>query len=269
MRSKPPSSLDYDGHLHELALRNWRRALAARDVPRAEINARTLTRSHDKFWRFAGWMHLGVAHLGGGRASAALDAFAEAARAYPEARELVSVAKAQSAHIHLETGSPERALEALEETLTTSETIYWRALASARLCQQEEARTLAGNIDDGLLRAHVGVELGDDPEVLREALARVAEGALASPRVVAPVAFALGVRLANENRATPSARKRGGDAAAIFRRITETPETLAHWPLPYVRALYRSGERAEFWRLWCDGDIDRAEVAEASQSTKS
>ncbi|GMR23266.1 MAG: hypothetical protein BMS9Abin37_1680 [Acidobacteriota bacterium] len=40
MHSKPPSSLDYDGHLHELALNNWRRALRERDVSRAEINAR-------------------------------------------------------------------------------------------------------------------------------------------------------------------------------------------------------------------------------------
>ena len=43
MHSKPPSSLDYDGHLHELALNNWRRALHERDVSRAEINAHTLT----------------------------------------------------------------------------------------------------------------------------------------------------------------------------------------------------------------------------------
>ena len=104
-------------HLHELALNNWRRALRERDLLRAEINARTLTRSHDKFWRFVGGVHL---------------AFAGAARAYPEARELVSVAKTQSAHVHLETNSPQQALEALEDVVTTPATQYWRALANAR-----------------------------------------------------------------------------------------------------------------------------------------
>ncbi len=276
MRSKPPSSLDYDGHLHELALNNWRRALRERDVSRAEINARTLTRSHDKFWRFVGGVHLALAHLCGGRASAALDAFAGAARAYPEARELVSVAKTQSAHVHLETNSPQQALEALEDVVTTPATQYWRALAYARLSATEVARTLVGGLDDDLLRAHVLVELGDDVELLRSAVELMPDDALASPRPAVPILYALATRLLERNQ--------HAEAAATFAQIAARSDALLQWPLPYARALYRVGEQAardhggdferareaysRFLHLWRDGEIDREAVAEASQFVK-
>lgn len=254
-RSKPPSSLDYDGHLHELALGNWRRALTARDVPRAEINARTLTRSHDKFWRFTGNMHLALAQLCGGHLAAAFDAFASAARAYPEARELVSIAQVQCAHVHLETHSPQRALEALSNIVMTPDSRYWRALACARLSREDDARALADAIDDHLLRAHVLVELGESLETLRSAFALVPDDALASSRAVVPVAFALATRLLADHREN--------QAKAILTRVTEASDTLLHWPIPYVRALHRTEQYAAFLHLWRDGDLDPDEVAEA------
>lgn len=276
MRSKPPSSLDYDGHLHELALNNWRRALRERDVSRAEINARALTRSHDKFWRFLGGVHLALTHLSGGRASAALDALAGATRAYPEARELVCIARTQSAHVHLETNSPRQALEALEHAVTTPATEYWRALAYARLSETELARKLADNLDDDLLRAHVLVELGDDLELLRSAVELTADETLASPRPTVPIRYALATRLLERNQ--------HAEATATFAEITAASDALLHWPLPYARALYRVGEQcarahegdferareafSQFLHLWQDGEIDREAVAEASQFVK-
>ena len=280
MHSKPPSSLDYDGHLHELALKNWRRALHERDVPRAEINARTLTRSHDKFWRFVGGVHLALTHLCGGHTTDALDAFAVAARAYPEARELVSIAKTQSAHVHLETNSPQQALEALEDAVTTPATEYWRALAYARLSETKAARNLVGELDDDLLRAHVLVELGDDVELLRNAIELMPDDALASPtspQATVPILYALATRLVQRNQ--------HAEAAAIFAEIVTRTDALLQWPLPYARALYRVGEQSarglhgdverareaysQFLHLWRDGEIDREAVAEASQFVKS
>ena len=276
MRSKPPSSLDYDGHLHELALNNWRRALRERDLARAEINARTLTRSHDKFWRFVGGVHVGLTYLCGARASAALDAFAVAARAYPEASDLVSIARAQSAHVHLETNSPHRALEALEDAVTTPATEYWRALAYARLSETEIARKLAARLDDDLLRAHVLAELGDDVELLRREVELVPNDALASPRPVVPILYALATRLLEESPA---------QAVATFAEIAAASEALLQWPLPYVRALYRVGEQcardhdgdferareaySQFLHLWRDAEIDRDTVTEAYHFAKS
>ncbi len=276
MYSKPPSSLDYDGHLHELALNNWRRALIERDVSRAEINARTLTRSHDKFWRFVGGVHLALTHLCGGHATNALDAFNRAARAYPEARELVSIAKTQSAHVHLETNSPQRALQALEDAVNTPATDYWRALAYARLSQTEAARNLVGELDDDLLRAHVLVELGDDVELLRNAIELIPDDTLASPRPAVPILYALATRLLERNQ--------NAEAAATFAKIATSTDTLLQWPLPYARALYRVGEQSargrhgdverareaysQFLHLWQDGEIDREAVAEASQFVK-
>ena len=287
MYSKPPSSLDYDGHLHELALNNWRRALRERDVARAEINARTLTRSHDKLWRFVGGVHLALTELSGGRTTAARDALAGAAGAYPEARELVSIAKTQSAHVHLETNSPQQALEALEDVVTTPATQYWRALAYARLHETEAARNLADPLEDDLLRAHVLVELGDDVELLRNALKLTSDDALASPpsgaspasassQATVPILYALATRLFEQNRRT--------EAAEAFADIAARSDALLQWPLPYTRALYRLGkqcarepggdvERAreaysQFLHLWRDGEIDREAVAEASQFVK-
>ena len=285
MYSKPPSSLDYDGHLHELALNNWRRALRERDLSRAEINALTLTRSHDKFWRFVGGVHLALTHLCGGHITAALDAFAGAAGAYPEARELVSIAKTQSAHVHLETNSPRMALEALEDVAITPATRYWRALAHARLSETEAARNLVGELDDDLFRAHVLVELGneDDIDLLRSAVELIPNNALASassgesPQPTVPILYALATRLFEQNQ--------HAEAAATFADIAARADAILQWPLPYARALYRVGEQcardpdgdverareayAEFLHLWRDGEIDREAIAEASQFVKS
>ena len=270
MRSKPPSSLDYDGHLHELALRNWRRAIDDHDIPRAELNARTLTRSHDKFWRFVGGMHLALAHLSGGRTRLALDAFASAAGAYPESPRLVSVARAQIAHVHLETNAPTAALTALQDVSPTLEVRYWSAVARARLGDADEAREAAKAIDDPLLRAHVVAETGDEPKPLTDEAERVPSDALPSPRPAVPALIAAAARVERPH------------AIPLLTRVVDATEALAHWPIPYVRSLHRLGRlrasagndeaaRALFrryLRLWENGELDRDDVASASQSVK-
>lgn len=271
MRTKPPSSLDYEGHLHELALRNWRRALNERDIRRAEIAARTLADSSDKFWKFVGNLNLGVAYLAGGKTQHALDGFVGAARAYPDAHELTSVARGQIAHVHLETGSPDRALSALAGKETSPKLRYWRALAHARLSEKDAARALAEQIDDPLLRAHVLAELSEDEAELATQIGHTLGTELASPRPVIPV---LGWR---------AAELTGEEALIELTRITEAREAIVHWPLPYVRALHRLGTNAaalghvtmaresfsQFVELWKDGDAEREAVSAAAQFVKS
>lgn len=268
--SKQPSSLDYDAHLHELALRNWRRALAAHDVARAEANAQKLVVSHDKLWRFIGCIHLALANLGGGRPSLALDALAAASRAYPEARRLVNVAKTHAAHVHLETRSPQQALDVLRETVPTSETAYWRALACARLGRRDEARELASTLEDAPMAAHLKFELEGDLDALGRTVEHVPDEELASPKLWTPIRFAFGDALRH--------RRQYDDAAEVFVRIASMADVILYWPVPYVRSLFhvgwwharRGGDGADemyraFLRLWEEGELDRSAVEKARQ----
>ena len=58
MDRRPPSSLDYETLLHELALKNWRQSVLQQDFPRALSNAGQLARSRDRFWRWQGSLDL-------------------------------------------------------------------------------------------------------------------------------------------------------------------------------------------------------------------
>ncbi len=275
MASKRPSSLDYGAHLHELALGNWRRAILDRDTARAETNARALTASHDKFWRWLGGLHLGLARLCGGRAAAALEAFTEAAGAYPDAHELATLPRALSAHTHLELGSPERALAVLENAALTPETKYWRALSLARLSENGEARKVAATIDEPVLAEHVMSVLTGDLDLLRKAANHAAGKGLSSPRPWVPIRYALGVALMEGSEPA--------EAARIFTEIRAVTNAVLHWPIPCIRSLQHVGDLSvksndlalaheaysELLHFWSDGDIDRTALTQAAQFVKS
>ena len=272
MAPKPPSSLDYDGHLHELAVTNWRRAMIQEDVLRAEANALKLAASHDKFWRFIGGTHLAVARLGAGRISRALDALAAANRTYHDAPELASLAQTLRAHVYLETRSPRQALRVSGRAPALD---YFRALAHARAGEQTEAEALRDDLDDPALAHHVTYSLDGNLDALVTAAPPPPSHVLASPFPAAPLQYEIAVALAQSDRAD--------EALARYETILQTTDVLLHWPIPYVRSLYRvavledaRGETSEaralyarYVQFWRDGEIDRGEVAAARQFTSA
>ncbi len=274
---KPPSSLDYDGFLHELALKSWHRAMLEGDAERAETNAKKLAASHDKFWRFVGHIHLSTSRLTRGQATLALDALAEAARVFAEPGEIAAIAKSLRAHIHLETHSPKSALSTLQGAVATPEVSYWRALAYARQGRREEAVELAcglerlGKSTSDAFAAHIRGELDPGTRLasLQRAADAVGEQAVLSPEPVLPIRFAYASALEDAGF--------NADAEARFREITSAPGSLAYWPIPYIRSLYRLGRLGSdeitrqrsmksFAAFWKDGELDRAAVQAAFRS---
>ncbi len=277
VRSKPPSSLDYDDFLHELAIKNWNRAMLEGDGERAETNAKKLAASHDKFWRFVGHIHVSTSRLTRGQATLALDALAEAARVFAEPGEIAAIAKSLQAHIHLETHSPKSALSALQGAVATPEVTYWRALACARQARHEEALELAcaleaqGKPTENALASHVRAELHPHSRLasLQGAAGAFPEQAVLSPEPVLPIRFAYASALEDAGF--------NADAEARFLEITSEPGSLAYWPIPYIRSLYRLGRLGSdentrqrsmerFAAFWKRGELDRAAVQLACRS---
>ena len=274
MRPKPPSSLDYDGFLHELALKNWNRAMLEGDGERAETNANRLAASHEKFWRFVGHIHVSTSRLARGQATLAIDALAGAARVFVEPGEIAAIAKSLQAHIHLETHSPKNALSALQGTVGTPEVSYWRALAYARQARREEALALACALEapgkplSDAFASHIRAELDPQSRLasLQCAASALEEQAVLSPEPILPIRFAYASALEEAGFDT--------DAEARFREITTAPGSLAYWPIPYVRSFYRLGRlgsdettrqrnMARFAAFWKGGELDRAAVQSA------
>lgn len=247
------------------------------DGEKAETNAKKLAASHDKFWRFVGHIHVSTSRLTRGQATLAIDALADAARVFAEPGEIAAIAKSLQAHIHIETHSPKRALSALEGAVATPEVSYWRALACAREARRKEALALACALEaqekptSKAFASHVRAEL--DPKSRLASLQRAAgaleEQAVLSPEPVLPIRFAYARALEDAGL--------HADAEARFREITRAPGSLAYWPIPYIRSLYRLGRLGSdastrqrsmerFAAFWKGGELDRAEVQLASRS---
>ena len=220
VRPKPPSSLDYDDFLHELALKNWNHAMLEADGEKAETNAKKLAASHEKFWRFVGHIHVYTSRLNRGQATLAIDALADAARVFAEPGEIAAIAKSLQAHIHLETHSSEerscriagrrrdsRGLLLARARLRTRDP--WespRATPSRRMCAPRST-----------LRARLA-----SLQARRRRLRRASFPFSPSPSLPIRFAYASALEDAGFN----------ADAEARFREITRAPGSLAYWPIP-------------------------------------
>jgi tetratricopeptide (TPR) repeat protein len=281
---KPPSSLDYGTLLHELAIERLRRAVVAGDFPRAEATAFELSESSDRFWRWEGLLHLAGARLAMGGGEIALAALDEAARTFPEAPSLGLPAVEIAAHVLLETGRTQAALDvaasARGETLLL---LYLRARAALRLSLRSTAEEIARELSRGrrpfgpALAHHLAAELepGTALENLSAAAERVSGEELASPAPALLLLYALGSQLSE--RGDPD------EALRLFERIAALREAALYWPIPWVRTFHHlavlhaaRGEREgavaaarRFLDLWGEGDLDRDRVEEARQLVKS
>jgi tetratricopeptide (TPR) repeat protein len=290
---KTPSSLDYETLLHELALKNWRLALLARDFPRALSNAEKLARSRDRFWRWQGLLDVATTRLCLGDSTGALAALGAGRECYPDVPELRAPAAEIEAHILLESGRAEEALHLTRsEAPDASMLPYLRALAFARMFRAGEALEVAGALPSlharwgHLLESHVRAEVAlvsgryaEAADFLVAALATFADvpgrdsTIASSPGVI--LLHALGVAL------DESARRE--EALAVFEDMRRLEEALLYWPIPLVRSHYRRGrilaargERAgaldaftRFLTHWSRGDLDRDRVEEALQFVKA
>ena len=90
-----------------------------------------------------------------------------------------------------------------------------------------------------------------------------------SPEPVLPIRFAYASALEDAGF--------NADAEARFREITSAPGSVAYWPIPYIRSLYRLGRLGSdentrqrsmksFAAFWKNGELDRAAVQSAFRS---
>ncbi len=282
MDKKKPSSLDYETLLHELALKNWRRAVLERDFARALSNADQLVRSRDRFWRWQGALDLAVTHLCQGNRKNALQALVAAKECFREVPGLRAPAFEMEANLWLETGKPRRALEAvLRAPIETPLLSYFGALAHARLGELDAASSAARSLARSeterelALYHHVAAEL--DPEAAVAHLLKGTERLPAADLSAAAtlVRYALGSSLLAKNEITA--------ALAVFEELLRVEETVSHWPIPFIRSLFfrgrirslrgdHSGAAADgerFLSYWSAGGIDRERVEEARQWVKA
>ena len=284
MGKKNPSSLDYETLLHELALKNWRRAILEGDFPRAIQNADQLSRSRDRFWRWQGYLDLAVTNLCQGRSESAREALEGAKECFREVPGLRAPAFEIEAHFWVETGNPRRALEtARDAAIETPLLVYLRGLAHARLEDLGSAASDAlvlsrgGSALEAALSRHVTAESHRETavEMLREAAGSLPRGERDPGTARILVEFALGSALF-ERGELPHAHRQ-------FEDVLRNEEAALYWPLPFVRALFfrakirgRLGDEPgaiadaeRFLSYWGAGDLDRERLAEARQLVKA
>lgn len=276
---KTPSSLDYSSLLHELAARNWRRAVNDADWRRAEVNATRLCDSGEKLWQWLGHLEVGITCLARGRPSEALGALHRCERAYPDAQSLLHAARLLTARVHLMTHSAKRALEALSgnHVLDTALVTHCRCLAHAALGQIAEARVCVKRLEAGesaweaALAHHGRAHLTESP-AHRLAQLTAATAQLDAPNVPGDVP-AGDVHL---DFARQLAMEGDGErAVSSLEPVLELSP--ADWPVCHVRALFMLGHLKtnlgaaveakqllrRFLLFWSGGELDRDDISQA------
>jgi tetratricopeptide (TPR) repeat protein len=289
VNEKTPSSLDYETLLHELALKNWRLSLLARDFPRALSNAEKLARSRDPFWRWQGLLDVSTTRLCLGDSAGALRTLGAARDSFTDVPELVAPALEGEAHILLESGRVEEAIHLTRAASNlTPMLLYFRGLAFARLFRAGDALDIAGALPSPdprwgrLLEGHLRAEAAlvdrrytDAVETLRDALASFGDES--------KLASSPGVMLLHSLGAALDESSHREEALRVFEELGRLEEALLHWPIPLVRSYHRMGrilaargdrERARdafsrFLAHWSKGDLDRDRVEEALQFVKA
>lgn len=284
MAKKNPSSLDYETLLHELALKNWHRSILEVDFSRAIQNATQLAKSRDRFWRWQGHLDLAVTNLCRGWSESAREALEAAKECFRDVPGLRVPAFEIETHFWLETGSPNRALEAARHAaIDTPLLSYLCGLAHARLGDLGAAASCAlalSRVGSGLELAfsrHVAAESHPQTAVqtLREASESLPRGEGDPARAGNFVRFALGCALF-ERGALEQSR-------AQFDEVLGDERAPLYWPIPFVRALFfrarirgrlgdeygASTDAERFLRYWGAGDLDRERLEEARQLVKA
>jgi tetratricopeptide (TPR) repeat protein len=292
---KSPSSLDYTSLLHELTLKKWQTSLLEHDWPRAEIAARKLSESQDRFWSWLGIMNLATTKLYQGQTRSGLEHLTQTPATESMTEPLFIVMENLKAHILLETGQPEEAQRLTQKVLASevsspsiSETLYFHGSSLLKTENKVEARTALDQLRREMestgrtavkTRFHqLSSELAQiegRSEVGLEELTRAYDVLSSdSPRgsiqnLQGPILF----YLAKAHRLSNTA----GEAIRHLETLTKDSHCLLDWPIYFVRShyllgdLYRSqgdftkakAEMRRFLDFWRDGDIDRAAVEEA------
>ncbi len=282
MDRKKPSSLDYETLLHELALKNWRRALLERDFARALSNAAQLVRSRDRFWRWQGSLDLAATHICLGRSESAREALESAKECFREVPGLRAPAFEMEANLWLETGRPRRALDATRDaSIGTPLLSYFGALAHARLGEVDAALSAAQSLErsegkgERAFYHHVAAEL--HPE---SAVAHLVKG---MERLPAAEPSAAGILVRYALGSSLLARDEITAALAVFEDLLRVEEAVFHWPIPFIRSLFLRGkilslrgdlsgaaaDGERFLSFWSAGDLDRERVDEARHWVKA
>jgi tetratricopeptide (TPR) repeat protein len=282
MDRKKPSSLDYEALLHELALKNWRRALLERDFARALSNADQLVRSRDPFWQWQGSLDLAATHVCQGRSESAREALEKAKEHFRDVPGLRAPVFEMEANLWLETGRPRRALEATRNaSIETPLLSYFGALAHARLGEVDAALSGARRLQrseterEVALYHHVAAEL--HPE---SAVAHLVKG---TERLPAREPSAAGILVRYALGSSLLARDEHAAALAVFEDLLRVEEAIFLWPIPFIRSLFHRGkilslqgdltgaaaDGERFLSFWSAGDLDRERVDEARHWVKS
>jgi tetratricopeptide (TPR) repeat protein len=238
---------------------------------------------------------LGENDLYGGRAEEALANLSAAAEAFPVPGSTTARSNADRAHLFLSIGRLQEALDEAEVARRHGEGnaaewegLFYQAVALARLGRMPEAEKTALELARRtesipgpkekrralFLRGEMALARGDVRLALEEL--KGAE-ALLTPRGFSvvempqhvPIWFALGT--------AHLAAGDGEEAARYFRRVVESGNERANWPIEFVRSFYQLGRIQEsrgemeearsryrrFLHFWGEGEMDRELVAEA------
>jgi len=281
---KQPSSLDYESLLHELALKNWRSSLLEGDFSRAIQNAGQLARARDRFWRWQGSLDLAVTHLCQGRSESAREALDAAKACFREVPSLRAPAFEIEAHYWLETGRPQRALEAVRgASIETPLLSYFSGLAHACLADLDAAASVTKSLAG--FGTPLGLALSRHVAAVSHpvsAIETLTEGGASLPRPEGDPSTA-GILVRAALASALFERGELKSALGVFDEVLREEEAVLYWPIPFIRALFfrgrihalrgdEPGARADgerFLSFWGTGDLDRERVGEARHWVKA
>jgi tetratricopeptide (TPR) repeat protein len=249
----------------------------------------------DRSFRFVGPQFLHLCLLQEGRSTEALSAIEEAARA-GGGGPLSGRARVQAAHVLLEAGEPERALQQANEARVAGEGnygewagLYFASLAEERLGKRSEADRFAEELRANAealptekekrryhhLRGELLLSRGDTRGAIAEletAVSTLPARGLGGPTNGAqhvPIWFSLSMAYlaAGDDR----------QAEKWLERVVSSTTERTLWPILYVRSFYHLAKIHEkrgdtqkskeyfrrFFDFWKDGDLDRGLVEEA------
>jgi tetratricopeptide (TPR) repeat protein len=298
MVDKAPSSLDYASLLHELTLKKWMEYILRREWRRAEIAARKLSESGEKFWSWLGSYNMAVTHLCQGESERALESLAASTHVYNEAPHLVASARIMNSHVLIEMGRPSQAAESARQALSlcgenplAREALFFFGQARLRQGRLNEAEQIAGRLMKRAppkrtseteapyhqLRGEIALKQGDAAGAVRElerADALIQETTLPdSPgeNLHIPFRFSLASAYLQSEQTSAAIRELEG--------LVRDKRALFDWPIPFIRSFFHLGKACwqqgetstaakyleQFIQYWKEGELDSDKIKEAAK----